>query len=108
MAVLTTGDDAQIEARLTKKGSSFAISAGATAKATLTALDRTLIISPIVELDMVAAGVDLGNSILVVKFTAAESAAITELGEVLLEIQVDDGGKLTWTRQITVRNGNIP
>ena len=108
MAVLTKGDDAQIPYRLKKDGVTFAIDGGASAKAVLTTLDRLTAISAIVTVDLAAAGGDLLNSLIIVKFTEIESAAITALGDALLEVQLDDGGKLTWTRQITVRNGNIP
>jgi len=108
VAVLTTGDDAQIPYRLKKDGKTFTIGGGATAKAVLTTLDRLTVISAVVTINLLATGSDLAASLLIVEFTEIESAAITQLGEALLELQLDDGGKLTWTRQITVRNGNIP
>ena len=108
MGVLTTGDDVQILSHLTKKGKSFTIAEGATAKAVLTTLDRSAIISDIVDIDMGAVGTVLDESLLIVKFTEAQSAAISETGDMLLEIQLNDGGKLTWTNEIVVRKGNIP
>ncbi len=108
MATITTGDDAELPFHLKKSGTSFPINGAATAKAALVSTDRSTILSAVVDVDMAATGTDLANSLLIVKFTSTESAAITALGEALLEVQLDDGGKLTWTDKITILKGNIP
>ena len=108
MAVITTGDYAEIPFRMKKNGATFAISGSATIKAVLTNLDRQTIISPEVIVNLSANGTDLANSLVIVEFTEAESAAITELGEALLEVQVADPDKpKTWTASVLIRQGNI-
>ena len=107
MAIITTGDDAAIPFTAKKDGQTFAIDAGAVIKAVLTSLDRETVISPEVTVNNVATGTDLLNSLVIVEFTEAETAAITELGEAYLEVQIDDGTKLTWTKELLVRKGNI-
>ena len=111
MSIITTGDDAAIPVQLKKKVSgkkvSFNIDAGATIKAVLVSLDRETILSGVVTLNNAATGTDLSTSLVVVEFTEVETTAITATGEALLEVQVNDGGKLTWTADITVVKGNI-
>ena len=107
MAAITTGDDAQILYSMTKDGAAFVIDPGATVRAVLISLDRVTTISAEVAVNLSAPGTDLAASLVVVAFTAAQTALITEYGPALLEVQVDDGGKITWTAQLTVRKGNI-
>lgn len=107
MAIITTGDYAGIPVTLKKNGSTFVISGAAVIKAVLTNKDRSTIISPEVTISNVAAGTDLNNSLIIVEFTEAQTAAITETGECYLEIQVADDKPLTWTVTINVRKGNI-
>jgi len=111
MSIITTGDDVAIPVQLYRKiagvRSTFVIDMSATIKAVLTNLDRQTLVSAEVTLDNSATGADLATSLIVVEFTEAQSTAITELGECLIEIQVDDGGKDTWTVDALVRQGNI-
>ena len=110
MFYVTTGYDVEIPCELEKKGVPFVISGSATAKAVLTKLDRDTTISDVVDVDMVATGTDLANSLIIVKFTAAQTEAMkTNTGGAILEIQLDDGGKkLPWSKEVAVRIGNIP
>ena len=113
MAIITTGDDAVIPVRLKKKGAFFSISSGAEIKAVLTTLDRKTIISNVVTVNNAADGTDLANSLFIVEFTEAETLAILdvitieELGEIILEVQVKDPKKTSWTMSINVVKGNI-
>ena len=107
MVVLTTGDDNVIACKLTDAGKTFPISNGASVKAVVTSLDRQTTLSAVVEVNLGAVGTDLANSKVIVEFGENESGAITQYGVALLEIQVDDGGKVTWTKEILIRKGNI-
>lgn len=108
MSVITTGDYAEIPFRMKKSGATFVIGGSAVVKAVLTNKDRQTIISPEVTVNLSADGTDLTNSLVIVEFTEAETAAITQLGEALLEVQVADPDKpKTWTASILVRQGNI-
>lgn len=105
--VITTGDDAAIPFTAKKDGKTFTISGSAVIKAVLTSLDRLTIISPEVTIDKGAVGTDLAASLFIVRFTEVDTAAITDLGEAYLEVQIDDDIKLTWTKQLLIRKGNI-
>lgn len=107
MAIITTGDYAEIPFQAKKNGSPFVISGTAVIKAVLTNLDRQTIIGPEVTVNKSASGTDLNTSLIIVEFDEAESAQITELGECYLEVQIADPTPKTWTTKLTVRNGNI-
>lgn len=107
MAIITTGDDPQIPFRMKKDGATFTIGGGATVSAVLTSLDRSATISPEVTVNLNATGTNLAESLVIVAFTEAQTLAITEHGAALLEVQVNDGGKLTWTAELLIRKGNI-
>ena len=109
MAIITTGDRAKIPVTLKRDGATFTIGGSAVIKAVLTTLDRLTVISPQVTIDNVASGTDLAKSKIIVEFSKIETAAITELGHVYLEVQVDETGDdpETWTGDVLVRKGNI-
>ena len=109
MAIITTGDRAKIPVTLKRDGATFVIGGSAVIKAVLTDLDRTTVISGEVTISNVATGTDLANSKIIVEFTKAETAAITQTGDAYLEVQVDETGDdpETWTDEVLVRKGNI-
>lgn len=106
---IVTGDDVDIPVTLTKGKAKavFAINAGATVKASLVSKDRATILIPAVVCNVNATGADWANSLVIVPFTSAETGALAVLGPVLLEIQVDDGGKLTWFDELEIIKGTI-
>jgi len=107
MAIITTGDHTNIPVTLKKNGKTFTISSGAVIKAVITNTARNAVISPEVIIDNNATGTDLANSLIVVEFNETESSAITQLNDAMLEIQVADPEKKTWTTPILIRQGNI-
>lgn len=107
MTIITTGDYVDVPFQAKKNGATFVISGTAVIKAVLTNKDRQTLISPEVNVNLLAPGTDLLNSLVIVEFTEVESAAITELGECYLEVQIADPKPKTWTSRVTVRNGNI-
>lgn len=107
MAIITTGDFNEIPFRAKKNGATFVISGTATIKAILTNLDRTVLISPEVSVSLITAGTNLAESLIIVIFDETDSAAITDLGECYLEVQIADDKPKTWTAKVTVRKGNI-
>lgn len=110
MAIITTGDRSRIPVILKRDGATFAIDGSAVIKAILTDLDRVTVISGEVTINNSATGTDLPNSKFIVEFNKTETAAITQLGEAYLEVQVDETGDdpETWTDEVLVRKGNIP
>jgi len=107
--LITTGDDVAIPVTLKKNGVTFAIDAAATVKAALVSTDRSSKLSADVTCSNAAAGADWANSLVVVEFSSAVSGAVTvpDSGRCLLEIQVDDSGKLTWTAPLQIVAGLI-
>lgn len=106
---IVTGDDVELPVTLTKGKikAVFNIDAGATVKASLVSLDRSTILIPAVTCDVNALGADWANSLIIVPFTSAETGAIAVFDPALLEIQVDDNGKLTWFDEVEIFKGSI-
>lgn len=111
--IIVTGDDILFPVVLRKKVSgasvytTFVIDAGATIIARLVSTDRESTYTPEIAQVTVQAGVDLANSLIIIIFTSAETIGVTYQGSALLEIQVDDGGKLTWFAPIKIDQGQI-
>lgn len=106
---LTTGDDIILPVQLYKSAVNFVINGTATVKASIVSKDRKKILVAPVTLSKDTTGADWFNSLLIVEFAAADTTSITsnQLGSVLLEIQVDDGGKLTWFAKVKLVQGTI-
>ena len=107
VAVIVTGDDVARPVQLTKDGASFVIDPGATVRAAIVDEAHKKVLMAAVTLDEGATGAVWATSLLVVEMTAAETAAITETGNAVLEIEVDDGGKETFFENIQVIPGLI-
>lgn len=107
MSVIVTGDDVALPVTLSKDGAVFNIPGAATVKALLISKDRVNILIPEVTCLNNATGADWPNSLVIVPFTSAETEAVTDFDSALLEIQVDDGGKLTWFASLEVIKGTI-
>ena len=111
--IIVTGDDITFPTILRKKISgasvytTFVINASAVIAARLVSSDKESAYTPEIAQITVQAGVDLPNSTIIIKFTSAETIGITFQGNALLEIQVDDGGKLTWFTAVKINRGQI-
>jgi len=107
MSTIVTGDDVSLPVTLKKDGATFIINGGATVKASLVSENKdTVLIAPVTVLEA-NPGSDWANSLVVVQFTSIETGALTAYNPSLLEIQVDDSGKLTWFASINVDRGTI-
>ena len=107
MAILVTGDDINIEQTLTKNNVVFAIDSGATIQASLVTRDKeTILVAPVAVLEA-ATGSDWANSKIIIIFAETDTAALSTFGPIFLEIQVDDGGKLTWFVKAELVQGTI-
>lgn len=107
LAAIVTGDDSTLPVELRKEQQAFSIATSATVKASIISKNKRVVLIPTVTVLETSAGSVWATSLIVVKFTSAETAAINRLGEALLEIQVDDGGKITWFSPILVVKGTI-
>jgi len=108
MATLVTGDDIVIEQTLTKNNATFVIDSSATIKASLTTRDgnATILVAPVAVVEATS-GSDWPNSKIIILFAEADTATLTAFGPIFLEIQVDDGGKLTWFVKSELVQGTI-
>ena len=107
IATIVTGDDATLPVVLTKDGATFVINPAAVIRATVTdKTKRNTLLAPVTVTEA-AAGSDWANSLIVVVFSSADTAAVTYSGRAVLEIQVDDNGKLTWFDEIEIVKGTI-
>ena len=111
--ILVTGDDISFPVILRKKVSgateytTFVIQTNADIIARLVSSDRESVYTPEIPQITVQTGADLSNSTIIINFTSAETIGITFQGGALLEIQLDDSGKLTWFTPIKIERGQI-
>ena len=108
---IVTGDGIDLAVTLKKNSATFAIASNSPA-ATVTAAiisgdHSTQYIAGTVQ-SSGATGADWDNSLVIVAFTAAQTAKITYTGNALLEVQVDDSGKTTFFGTIKIIKGTIP
>lgn len=111
--VLYTGDDWSRVVNLyenTSEASTLEVSD--TIKAAVVTRDRSTTLISAVTLDSGHASADWPSGVVVVSFTAAQTAnAASSLKDgrlyAVLEIQVDDGVKATWEQEILLRKGTI-
>jgi len=107
MSVIVTGDDVTLPVSLKKDNTAFSINTAAVVKAALISEDRArTLINPVV-CASTTVGADWANSLVVVVFSSADTALITEYGSALLEIQVNDNGKTTWFVTLSIEKGTI-
>jgi hypothetical protein len=109
--LVVTGDDFSVQVQL-KRGiegatAPFTISGTGSVKARLVSVDHkqtyTAEVSQIRDLP----GADWSNSLVVINFSASDTAAIIYQGKAKIEIQVTDPLKSTWWVDCTIRKGNI-
>lgn len=104
---IVTGDDAVFQAQLYKDLATFTIDPGATVEAMLVSVDHQTKYTDAVTLSNAAAGADWPNSLVIVEFSQAETAAIQVTGNALLEIQVDETTKENWFGTVNIVTGQI-
>lgn len=104
---IVSGDDITIQQTLTKDDVVFLINSTATIKASLVSADRTTVIVAPVGVLEATAGSDWANSKIIILFAEADTTSLTTFGPMLIEIQVDDGGKLTWHTKVEMLQGTI-
>lgn len=107
MSTIVTGDTLALPVTLKKSGSTFVINAGATVQAALVSLDHLTVLAGPVTMDNEAAGADWGNSLIMIEMDSTVTANIRYSGKIHLEVQVDDGGKLTWFFTLDLVRGTI-
>lgn len=105
--LIVTGDDVSIPAQLKKNGAAFAIPIGATVKARLVSINSNITYTAEILQSSDAPGADWATALVVVQFVPENTQSITFQGKARLEIQVDDGMKLTWFLLVEIRRGNI-
>lgn len=105
-ADITTGDDVAIGITLKKDGAIFAINTSADVKAALISQNKRETHINAVSVSNAAPGSDWDKSLVVVEFNSASTSAIPP-GDALIELQVDDNGKLTWFVTVSIEKGTI-
>jgi len=105
--LIVTGDDVALPVTLKKDGATFTIAPTATVKTAVVSLGRVKTLIAATTSANAAAGADWANSLIIATFSSAETLAAVEVGDAILEIQVDDGGKTTWFTAVTIEKGSI-
>lgn len=107
MSQITSGDDIALEYTLKKNDAVFAIDSGATIQASILTRDKaTVLVAPKAVLEATT-GSDWANSKIIVTFDEADTVSLTTFGAVWLEVEVNDGGKLTWHKKLELVKGTI-
>lgn len=104
--IIVTGDDVELAVTLLKGGSTFDMT-GATINARIVKFDHSAALTASELQNEAATGADWANSLLILELSAAETAAITYLGQSLIEIQVDNGKKQTWFIDCKIVRGQV-
>ncbi len=104
---LTAGDDAVFVLELTKDKASFLINPSAIVKAAVVSIDLQTVLSGPVTCANTDPGADWPNSTVATVFQRTDTESITDYGPARLEVEVDDGGKLTWLTDIVIYKGVI-
>jgi hypothetical protein len=106
-AIIVTGDDAVVFVALKKNGSAFVINPGATVQGAIVSSDRSAILAgPVASLSSMA-GANWNISLVAIEMSSSITDAIASQGNALLEVQVDDSGKLTWFVTAYIVKGSI-
>jgi exosome complex RNA-binding protein Csl4 len=105
--ILVTGDGITFPVILKKNKATFNIATTATIVARLVSSDRESAYT--VEVAQVTnhADADLSNSLIIISFATDTTIDMTHQGTALVEIQVDDGRKLTWFTAVQIKHGQI-
>lgn len=107
MSVIVTGDDVLLLVQLKKNGAPFVISSAASIKAAVISPDHcTVLIGPS-DQSAAAPGASWSTALVAIQFSSAQTAAILSYRPAFIEIEVNDGGKLTWFAGIDVVKGLI-
>lgn len=108
MAYVVTGDDIKHPITLKKDGATFAIAPSATVQVALVSLDHETLLAGPSTCSASAPGADWPNSLIIATIASEDTLPIAEYGPANFEIQVDDGGKLTWFVPVEIIKGHIP
>ena len=107
MTTLVTGDDVAVPVKLKKDGLTFNIPLTATIQAAIVSADHSQTLAGPVAVLSSAAGSDWANSLVVAKFTSAQTDGILEYKPALLEVEVNDNGRQTWFGDVRIVKGQI-
>ncbi|MCK4706603.1 MAG: hypothetical protein KAT90_14080, partial [Gammaproteobacteria bacterium] len=90
--LIVTGDNARLFLTITIDDATFNIDAGDTVEAALVSVDHEELLMAAVPQSFSTTGADWANSLIAIKFTAAQTTDITSTGNVLVAVQVTQGG----------------
>lgn len=107
MTVLVAGDDAVFAVTLKKDNAVFSIDSSAVVKAAVISQDRTRVLCGPVVCSNTSLGANWPSSLVMVLFPSNLTSTITQDKAGILEIEVNDGGKLTWFSDLRITKGMI-
>lgn len=110
MSRITTGNDFELGITLTKDDKTFVIDPGATLKAVVVSADHATRYFDPVNVSPATPGTDYSQSLVIVKFSAALTAAIQRQGPAKIEIELTDAAGVihpSWFVDVRVVKGHI-
>jgi len=106
-AIIVTGDDVTLPVTLKKDSATFTIPVSATVKTAIVSPNRDQVLIPASLSSDTASGADWANSLIIATFSSTETSKVTNYGDAILEIQVNDSGKTTWFTSLIIEKGSI-
>jgi hypothetical protein len=111
LPVIVIGDDAKLYLTLQKEGATFNIDAGDTVEAALVSADHESMLMDEVAQSSATSGADWANSLIAIKFTAAQTELINKPSDedvAKVAVQVTQSGKKeTWFSPVKIVQGHI-
>lgn len=110
MTRVVTGNDFALGVKLTKDKKTFEIPTGSVVKAALVSPNHDVMRAGPVNVPSDTPGSDWTNSLVIVKFTAADTQPINKYGPALLEIELTDPDGIkhpSWYVDVLIVQGQI-
>lgn len=104
---IVTGDDFIVPVQLYKNDLTFAIGGAAVVKARLVSQNHETPLTDEETQSSATSGATWGTSLVVVTLASGLTAGVVPQGDALLEIQVNDSGKLTWFIPVIIVKGHV-
>ena len=105
--IVVTGDDFTVPVQLYKNEAPFSIGGAAVVKARLVSQNHETPFTDEEVQSSATSGAAWGTSLVVVILNATLTAPVPFQGGALLEVQVNDSGKLTWFIPVTIVKGQV-
>lgn len=103
---LVTGDAPNYALTAEKDSATFPIDSGAVIRASILDRSKNVLAGP-VTITEGTPNSDWANSLVIAQFTKLDTENITYFGTGFIELEINDGGPLTWFYKLNIEKGTI-